>query len=81
MPILPPCWPQKTSQNNLDNFKIRDAQIFMIDIFDGYIDVAIIICINDMGVHPVIAFNDFQAKLIANLQAFFIIGQKIGLKY
>ena len=62
MAILQTCWLQKTSRNNLDNFKICDAQIFMIDIFYGHIDVAIIIYINDMGVHPVIAFNDFQAK-------------------
>jgi len=71
MPILPPCWPQKTSQNNLDNFKIRDAQIFMIDIFDGHIDVAIIICINDMGVHPIIAFNTVN-KLFIQKDVYYI---------
>ena len=28
MPILQPCWPQKTSQNNLDNSKIFEGNIF-----------------------------------------------------
>ena len=59
MPKSPPCWPLKTLQNNLDNqgnpdrldnFKICDSQIFMVDIFDGHIDVAIITGIDDMGI-------------------------------
>ena len=63
MPKSQPCWPLKTLQNNLDNFKIHDIQIFMVDIFDGHIDVAIITGIDDMGMHTITAFNDFKAKI------------------